>query len=148
MKIIEIMDRIADIVTESSMNPTIEQIRRAAKRISCKDLGDHMEGYQMFLINGRWLYTHHCLVNREPHICVICNKRLPRKTHSLVHHKDGKKLNNDPSNLQLVTRSEHFWLHAGGKVILTERPKKLRRAVTARRQTPRPAFLERRITWG
>lgn len=29
-----------------------------------------------------------------------------------IHHKDGNKLNNSLSNLQLITRSEHARLHA------------------------------------
>lgn len=28
-----------------------------------------------------------------------------------VHHKDGNKLNNDPNNLELMSRSEHSRLH-------------------------------------
>ena len=35
--------------------------------------------YEMFLFKGRWLYTHQCMVNREPHICSICDKKLPRR---------------------------------------------------------------------
>ena len=130
------------------MNFTVDQIRRALKRISSEENGDIMIGYEMFSIKGRWYYTHQHVVNREPHICSLCNKKLPRKTHSIVHHKDFKKLNNNPSNLQLVTRREHYWIHAGGQVLLAEKPKKVRRVVTGRRLTPRPAFLARRITWG
>jgi hypothetical protein len=126
--------------------PTIEDIRHAPKRITHKD--GPFGGYQMFFFEGRWYYTHQYMVNRELHICVICNKRLPRKTHCIVHHKDGTRLNNEPSNLQLVTRSEHFWLHAGGKIILAEKPDKVRRTGRGKRLTPRPAFLERRIRWG
>jgi hypothetical protein len=129
-------------------SPTIEQIRRAPKRLSSKENGDIMEGYQMFLFEGRWYYTHQYMVNREPHVCSICKKKIPRKTHCIVHHKDGTRLNNDPANLQLVTRTEHFWLHAGEQIILAEKPKKLHRAGTGRRQKPRPTFLARRITWG
>lgn len=33
-----------------------------------------------------------------------------------VHHKDENKLNNDPSNLELLTRSEHSSYHAKKKV--------------------------------
>jgi len=30
----------------------------------------------------------------------------------LVHHKDGDKLNNDPENLELLTREQHNKLHS------------------------------------
>jgi hypothetical protein len=36
-------------------------------------------------------------------------KALPRGTH--VHHRDGDVLNNAPENLQLMTTSDHKWLH-------------------------------------
>lgn len=29
----------------------------------------------------------------------------------VVHHKDGNKLNNDVSNLQILTKEEHYYLH-------------------------------------
>jgi HNH endonuclease len=96
-----------------------------------------MERYEMFLFEGRWLYTHQYMVNRAPHVCSIYNKKLPSKTHSIVHHKDDTKLNNDPANLQLVTRSEHSELHFR---MTGRRP--------GTRLTPRSAFLASRITWG
>jgi hypothetical protein len=33
------------------------------------------------------------------------------KHNEVVHHKDGNKLNNKPSNLQVMTRSRHTTLH-------------------------------------
>lgn len=40
----------------------------------------------------------------------------PLKSDEVVHHIDGNKRNNDPSNLQIMTQSEHVKLHlrAGG----------------------------------
>ena len=40
----------------------------------------------------------------------------PLKPGEIVHHIDGNKRNNDPSNLQVMTQSEHIKLHlwAGG----------------------------------
>lgn len=40
---------------------------------------------------------------------------IPPKMH--VHHIDGKRLNNDPANLMLVTPSEHATIHFTGKRI-------------------------------
>ncbi len=36
----------------------------------------------------------------------------------IVHHIDGNKRNNDPSNLKVMTQSEHCKLHFRKKVIL------------------------------
>lgn len=30
----------------------------------------------------------------------------------IVHHRDGDKLNNDPSNLEVMTQAEHASLHS------------------------------------
>ena len=35
----------------------------------------------------------------------------------VVHHIDGDKANNDPSNLQIMTRSEHSRLHGLGRSV-------------------------------
>jgi hypothetical protein len=35
----------------------------------------------------------------------------PLRSDEIVHHIDGNKLNNDPSNLQIVTRAEHIRIH-------------------------------------
>ncbi|MBS6056530.1 MAG: HNH endonuclease [Pantoea sp.] len=49
---------------------------------------------------------------RSEHVVImesIIGRRITRNEH--VHHKDRNKLNNDPSNLQLLTISEHSALH-------------------------------------
>ncbi|AUS17019.1 HNH endonuclease [Bacillus velezensis] len=43
--------------------------------------------------------------------------KRPLKEDEHVHHKDENKLNNDVSNLELVTRSEHSSLHNRNKTI-------------------------------
>ena len=35
----------------------------------------------------------------------------PLDKNEIVHHIDGNKLNNDPSNLQIMTKAEHVKLH-------------------------------------
>lgn len=35
----------------------------------------------------------------------------PLRPGEVVHHRDGNKRNNDPSNLQVMTQSEHIALH-------------------------------------
>lgn len=50
--------------------------------------------------------------------------RLLRKG-EVVHHLDENKLNNDPINLQLMTKSEHRRLHMLGKKRTEEQKKKL-----------------------
>ena len=44
---------------------------------------------------------------------VVAEAMLGRKLRSdeVVHHIDGNKRNNDPSNLQVMTRSEHARMH-------------------------------------
>ena len=52
---------------------------------------------------------------------VIAEKMLGRKltTDEVVHHIDGNKQNNEPENLQVMTRSEHILEHlrwGGGRL--------------------------------
>lgn len=43
----------------------------------------------------------------------VMEEKLGRKltSNEIVHHIDGNKLNNDPSNLIIVTRKEHIKIH-------------------------------------
>lgn len=54
--------------------------------------------------NG-YVYEHRYVVEKEI--------GRPLKKSEIVHHIDGNKLNNDISNLMLMTRSEHAHLHMG-----------------------------------
>lgn len=49
----------------------------------------------------------------EPEHRIVVERFLGRKlsTDEQIHHKDGNTLNNSPSNLQIVTRSEHMTIH-------------------------------------
>lgn len=44
---------------------------------------------------------------------VIASKKIgrPLRDNEVVHHRDGNKLNNKPSNLQVMTRFEHWKTH-------------------------------------
>jgi len=44
---------------------------------------------------------------------VVAEQSLGRPLHAdeVVHHVDGQPLNNDPDNLAVVTRREHFFIH-------------------------------------
>ena len=44
----------------------------------------------------------------------------PLKPSEIVHHIDGNKHNNDPSNLQVMTQAEHIREHFHGKSALIE----------------------------
>lgn len=56
-------------------------------------------GYVTVFVNGKFIYEHR----------VIIEKALGRKLtkNEIVHHKDGNPGNNDFSNLEVMTRSEH-----------------------------------------
>jgi hypothetical protein len=47
---------------------------------------------------------------------VVAEQKLGRKliTGEIVHHIDGDKLNNDPSNLEVLTAAEHMRRHGIG----------------------------------
>ena len=56
--------------------------------------------------------TYRKLHGRHEHR-VIAEQMLGRalKRNEIVHHIDGNKHNNEPSNLQIMTQSEHVRLH-------------------------------------
>lgn len=60
-------------------------------------------GYVAIRIDGEWTHEHR----------VVAEQMLgrPLTSHEAVHHKGGDRTNNDPSNLEVMTRSEHQWRH-------------------------------------
>lgn len=63
------------------------------------------KGYRRVKVNGRSILEH-VLVWEEAE-----GRKVP-PGHD-IHHRDGDKLNNDRSNLQLVTKLEHKRIHSG-----------------------------------
>ena len=61
------------------------------------------EGYRRYDRDGQKRYAHRLIMSR------ILGRPLHRA--EVVHHIDGDKLNNVPSNLVVMTRSEHVKLH-------------------------------------
>ncbi len=79
---------------------------------SSKEKGDKIEGYEMLFNNnsGKYEYTHRITkkdeLNEENE-----KKNLYTQRKTTVHHIDFNKLNNNPSNLLLMTNKEHFKYH-------------------------------------
>ena len=73
-------------------------------KISSKDDGDTLNGYEQVWDDnsGGWRYVHQLVV----HECLG-----GYRPGTVAHHKDFNKLNNCPSNLELMPHKEHFELH-------------------------------------
>lgn len=67
-------------------------------KISNED--DKIHGYEMILENGKWEYTHR----------IVKRKFWPEKK-GVAHHKDINKLNNESSNIDIMSWYEHQNLH-------------------------------------
>lgn len=63
-------------------------------------------GYYKCTVNGKEVYLHRVIWKNN-------KGRIPKGYH--IHHIDGNKLNNDITNLQLISSLEHFKLHSRGK---------------------------------
>lgn len=80
-----------DLKENQSIEPFYSKISADSEKI---------QGYEMLFENGKWEYTHR-IVKRE----IFPDKK------GVVHHKDINKLNNTPSNLEVLGWSEHQSLH-------------------------------------
>jgi hypothetical protein len=68
------------------------------------------EGYYVYTPSGK-------TEDRVYHHRYVMEQHLGRELRSdeIVHHKDGDKLNNDISNLEIMTRAEHARHHHGDR---------------------------------
>jgi hypothetical protein len=64
-------------------------------------------GYRYISVNGKKIAEHRHIVQQR--------EGRPLGPNEVVHHVDGDKLNNDSSNLALLSRSEHSGLSRGTK---------------------------------
>ena len=66
---------------------------------------DKIDGYEMLFNNntGKWEYVHRIAKKEE---------LLEAKNNIVIHHADFNKLNNNPDNLVLMDKDEHFLLHS------------------------------------
>lgn len=66
------------------------------------------DGYRYIMVGKRHYEPEHRLVMER-----FLHRKLSSDEH--VHHIDGDTLNNSPSNLQIVNRSEHLMIHVQGR---------------------------------
>lgn len=77
----------------------------AYTRKSSAEEKDKLDGYEMLFNNntGKWEYVHRIAKKEE---------LLEAKNNVVIHHDDFNKLNNNPDNLVLMDKDEHFSLHS------------------------------------
>lgn len=88
-----------------------EEWKRNISEAKLKSADENARGFRINT-GGYKEFTRGEHKGRSEHVVImesIIGRRITRNEH--VHHKDRNKLNNDPSNLQLLTISEHSALH-------------------------------------
>ena len=63
-----------------------------------------MKDYKKCNYNGKRIYAHRAIA--------MATLGIVLGTDMIVHHKDGNKFNNDPSNLVVMTNAEHSKYHS------------------------------------
>lgn len=82
-----------------------ERMTLGAGNPNYRGRGYDSDGYKMYIPHGKGvLKKHHHVAFRTLGI-----KKLPKGGH--VHHRDCDMMNNEPENLQLISASDHKWLH-------------------------------------
>ncbi len=73
------------------------------RRISSKDEGDRITGYEMIFLSDKekWEYTH-----------TLVKKEFYDNAKGVCHHKDFNKRNNMPENIQIMKWGEHQKYHS------------------------------------
>lgn len=94
---------------------TPEEIRRANNRVAQKTFGKR-QPHTYVKLNGR--HEHRVVMEK------IVGRKLSKD--EVVHHIDGNKHNNDPSNLQLMSQSEHMRIH-GHDLIMAQKQRQAER---------------------
>lgn len=105
--------------------------------------------YQYINIKGKTVRLHYYLAENY-----IVKRKLLRN--ELVHHKDQNSLNNEFSNLQVLTRAEHIRIHkpCKGYKFTDEQKKRLSKAHKGIKHTQKTRIKMsktrkgRKITWG
>ena len=95
--------KAGDLKTSDSLMPLRRQLSRLGRRIT-------IEGYEMAFDPGqhRWLFTHVLADDYN-----LDNKHYFVNTGDHRHHLDFNKLNNNPDNIQRISKDEHLKLHQG-----------------------------------
>ncbi len=91
-----------ELTKEDSLMPLRKQISQKGKRIT-------IEGYELVydITERRWIFTH-LLADKYN----LENKIYNSSDGKHRHHKDFNKLNNNPTNLCLLSKEEHFAFHS------------------------------------
>jgi hypothetical protein len=85
---------------------------KAAMRVAAQARGERMAAGESLKPNGYVEITRGENKGRSKHR-VVAEEMLGRAIlpGEVVHHKDGNRANNSPSNLEVMTRAEHTSLH-------------------------------------
>lgn len=92
-------------------------------------------GYEMVKSNvgGRWVHTHR-IVARE----ALLGGCYPPEGH-VIHHKDRRSKNNDPTNLEIMTEEDHRREHIKDLHRTMHSPEAKAKSAESRRKSPRCA---------